>query len=438
VRERVVVARRRGSRVLAAQGATDGLRLRESMTDPGPALADVARLTEREFYVGDPHAAYARLRSEAPVWWCDAGNFWALTRYDDVTAVAANPAVFSSAYGSFLPDAKYPDKIAGRSIGGTRLSFGSDPPEHTRSRRLVSSVFTPAAIRGVEPFVRRIVVDAVDTIEAGEIVDVVDDLSVATSINVIAGLLGVPRRDWADFKRWSDALSGHLDAAPGSDEEAHAHAQVVEMEAYLLDQLARRRRRPRDDWLSMIAAIALDGAPSTPEFQLGLARALLVAGNETTRNTISAGVVALATHPDQVRRLHDDLALSGAATDEILRWTSVIHAFIRRATGDTEIRGQRIAAGQFVALFFPAANRDEAVWTNADRFDITRTGAPPHTAYSWGPHRCLGAHLANLEIRVAFEELARRYANWTLAGPVRRLPSTIVDVHESVPVRFDP
>lgn len=408
------------------------------MTRPAPALADVARLAEREFYAGDPHAAYARLRDEAPVWWCDAGNFWALTRYDHVTAVAANPAVFSSAYGSFLPDARYPDKIKSRSVGGTRLSFASDPPEHTRSRRLVGSVFTPASIRGAEAFVRRIVVDAVDAVDAAHVVDVVEAIAVPASINVIAGLLGVPRGDWADFTRWSDALSGHLDAAPGSDEEARAHAQVLEMEAYLLDQLARRRRRPRDDWLTMIASITVDGAPSTPEFQLALARALLVAGNETTRNTISAGVVALAAHPDQVRALHDEPSRSGAATDEILRWTSVIHAFIRCATRDTEIGGQTIAAGQFVALFFPAANRDEAVWADADRFDITRTGAPPHTAYSWGPHRCLGAHLANLEIRLVFEELARRYATWTPAGPVGRLPSTIVDGYESVPFRFDP
>lgn len=408
------------------------------MTAAAMGLADLARLTERDFYIGEPHLAYARLRSEAPVWWCDAGNFWALTRYEDITAVASKPAVFSSASGSFLPDAKYPDKLESRSIRGTRLSFGSDPPEHTRYRRLISSVFTPASIRGVEPLVRGIVDDAVDAIEGGQVVNVVDTVAVPTSINVIAALLGIPRSDWADFKQWSDALSGHLDAVPGSDEEAHSRAQMHDMEVYLLDQLARRRRHPRDDWLTMIAASRLEGAPTEPDFQLALARALLVAGNETTRNTISAGVIALAERPDQVRLLHDDLALSGAAADEILRWTSVIHAFVRRATTDTEIRGQKVAAGQFVGLFFPAANRDESVWTNADHFDITRTGAPPHAAYSWGPHRCLGSHLANLEIRIVFEELARRYGAWTLAGPVHQRPSTIVDTYESVPVRFDP
>lgn len=399
-------------------------------------LAEVARLTERSFYVDEPHGVYARLRSEAPVWWCEEGNFWALTRHADLTAVAAQPSVWSSAYGSFLPDAKYPEKVRSRGVANSSLSFGSDPPHHTQYRRLISAVFTPQMVRQVEPMVRRVVTTALDGITSGEIVDVVDSVSVPTSINVIAALLGVPVSDWADFKRWSDALSGHLDALPGTEEEQRLDSQMHEMETYLLAQLDHRLRHPQEDWLTAIATMRVDGEPTPPAFQLTFARALLVAGNETTRNTISGGVIAFAEHPDQLRRLHHDSGLLDAATDEVVRWTSVIHAFLRRAMVDTEVRGQRIAEGDYVGLFFPAANRDESTWPDAHLFDITRKPTAQHLAYSWGPHRCLGVHLANLEIKVVLGELARRFDRVELAGGIRRRPSTVVDTYESVPVIF--
>jgi cytochrome P450 len=250
---------------------------------PADSLAEAARLGERSFYVDDPHSVYARLRSEAPVWWYEEGNFWALTKHADVRSVAARPSVWSSAHGSFLPDAKYPEKVRSREVDDSSLSFGSDPPHHTQYRRLISAVFTPRIVGQVEPMVRRVVTTALDGIEPGAIVDVVDAMSVPTSINVIAALLGVPVSDWADFTRWSDALSGHLDAIPGTDEEERLASQVLEMETYLLAQLDFRLQHPQDDWLTAIATMCVDGEPTSAAFQLTFARALLVAVRSASR-----------------------------------------------------------------------------------------------------------------------------------------------------------
>jgi cytochrome P450 len=407
---------------------------------PGGAdLDDIVRLMDPAFYSRDPHPAYAVLRREAPVWWCEAGGFWAVAKHADIGEIAARPQVFSSAHGSFTQDVRRRGKVRARAVSGVAMSFGADAPEHTRYRRLVSHAFTPSAAAAMEQTVRDIVCEQLDAMELGEPVDVVTQLAVPVSINVIAGLLGVPRSDWADFKRWSDAVSAFPDAEPDSDEERRLAGELDDFAAYLLARLDERRREPRGDLLTTIAAVELDDESATPRFQLALARALLVAGNETTRNTISAGVIALARHPEQLRALVEDRTLAGAATEEILRWTSVIHAFVRRATTDTVVREQEIAAGEFVALLFPAANRDEDAWTDADGFQITRRGqAAPHLAYSWGPHRCLGVHLANLEIRVTLEELVTRCAGWEQAGePVRRA-STIVDTYDEVPARLFP
>lgn len=388
------------------------------------------------FYVDDPHSAYASLRRFAPVWWCEAGGFWAISKHADITAIATQPSVFSSAHGSFIQDVTHREKITTRAVRGSKLSFGADPPEHTTYRRLVSGAFSPRNVREMEAEVRRIAVASIDAIDAEEVTDFASAVAIPTSLNVIAGLLGVPPADWADFKRWSDAVSEYPDAETGSPEEARLREELDALERYLLEQLDDRRGDPREDLMTAISAIEIDGEPTSPQFQLSFARALLVAGNETTRNTLSGGVIALAENPDQLRRLSDEPALAIPATEEILRWTSVIHAFIRRASTDTTIRDTPIAAGDYVALLFPAANRDDEAWPQADVFDIGRTGPSPHLAYSWGQHRCLGAHLANLEIKVVLEELVRRFGHWEIAGDVVCRPSTVVDTYEQVPIAF--
>jgi cytochrome P450 len=398
-------------------------------------LVERARLDDPRFYAGDPHPVYAELRRRAPVLWYEAGGFWAVSTYAEVTEVTGQPRLFSSAQGSFIRDIAHRDKrkVVG---GGAGLTFGSDPPQHTQYRRHVSGAFTPRAASQTQPTVRRIVSDALDRVPTGEAIDFTEAVAVPVSINVIAELLGIPPSDWADFTRWSDALVDFIDVEPGSDEEARAVAELGQLRAYLVDQLERRRRQPTDDLMSVIAAIEIDGGLAPVEVQLGFAHSLLIAGNETTRNTLAAGAWNLARHPDQLRALVGDPALATSASDEILRWTSVIPCFVRCATAETTLRDQRIAAGDYVALLYAAANRDEAAWPDADVFDITRTGPTAHLAFAAGPHRCLGAHLARLEVRVALEELARRFRSWETAGPVVRSPSTATDRYVEVPLVF--
>jgi cholest-4-en-3-one 26-monooxygenase len=397
-------------------------------------LDDLVRLDDPSFYEHQPHRAYARLRDEAPVWRYEPAGVWAVSRYEDVAAIAAQPELFSSAHGSFLRDVLHPEKVRARR--GSTPSFASDPPVHTRHRRLVSAAFTPAAIATLESMVRAVVSDAADRVDRGGVTDLVETMSIPVSINVIAGVLGIPRSDWADFKRWSDAVVEFIDVEPGSDDEARVLGDLSELADYLTTQLADKRRRPDDGLLSTIATLESDGEPIMLAHQLSLARSLLAAGNETTRNTVSAGCLALAEHPQQLLQLVDEPARAATAADEVLRWTSVIHAFVRRATRATTIRNQPIPAGDYVALLFPAANRDEAAWARADQFDIGRAGPPAHLAFSWGPHRCLGAHLARLEITVVLEELARRFRDWHPGGEITRHPSTSVDSYARVPLVF--
>jgi cytochrome P450 len=399
-------------------------------------LEAVARLSDPAFYVGDPFPAFARLRNEAPVFFCEDGGFWALSRYDDVRAVGRNTDGFSSAQGVVVVDRE--------SRGRTKrdhLPEGSvhlmqvDPPLHTKLRRLVASAFTPAAVRALEPMVRGVVQDVLDGIEPGTTTNVVDVLSAPIPIYVLAALFGVPQSMWSDFRRWSDSIVQQLDVVDPDEKARHA-ANIGELYDYFREECESRRREPRGDLLSMLATGTVDGQELSINDVLVYCMMLTVAGNETTRNTITGGVRALGLHRDQRALMIDEPARTTASSQEILRWVSPVQAFARTATRDVVIRDQLIAEGDFVLMLYPSANRDEAVWTRADEFDVTRPSDPPHLAFGFGPHRCLGAGLAELEIDVVFDELLRRFPNYELAGEAKSIPGTLVYMLEELPVEF--
>jgi cytochrome P450 len=306
-----------------------------------------------------------------------------------------------------------------------------DPPDHTRYRGLVSSFFTPRSVHRLEERIREIARESLDRVETGKTVDFVGLVSVPLPVLVIAELLGVPLEDQKQFKDWSDDLiaanDGNLEAVP----------RVVELFTYMIAAALDRRRSPREDLLSVVAT----GQPNgrlLDDGELGIfAVALLGAGNETTRNAISGGALALMGHPDQRAALLEAPSLIAGAVEEIVRWVSPIKAFARTATRETEIRGQRISEGDFVVLSYTSANRDEEVYgPTAEEFDVRRTGAAPHLGFGVGQHFCLGAHLARLEIKVLFEELLARFPRFELAGEVKRLRSTLIDGIEHLPVVF--
>lgn len=377
-----------------------------------------AGLTDPAFYAGDPHPTFARLRREAPVAWCDEPGFWAVSRHRDVLEASTDPATFCSGRGVLLQDigAQLPE------TPGALLYY--DPPDHTRYRRLVQPAFAPSRIDARAPAVRDRARRLLDAVEPGDTTDVVAAVAVPLPIQVIADLIGIPEEDWERFYVWSDAFIAAADGGPNqSPEVLEATSEAM---SYLLSIVGERRHTPRDDLVSHLALLELDGDALTDEELLMFLVQLLVAGNETTRNLISAGLIALAHRPDQWHRLVDDPTLIPSAVEELLRWTSPVVSFLRTATRDTELGGNLIAEGDHLLLLYASANRDpDEFGPTADLLDVGRT-PNHHLAFGFGAHYCLGARLARLEARVLLEELVGRYDRLEPAGPVERVPSTVI------------
>jgi cytochrome P450 len=231
-------------------------------------------------------------------------------------------------------------------------------------------------------------------------------------------------------------LGGGL--AEGSPEAEKAVADILEMYGFFVQCLEERRAAPRDDFMSTVAALEMDGEPLAEASQAQICFSILAAGNETTRNTISGSMVAFAEHPDQWQKLLADPSLSRSATDELLRWVTPVIHFGRRATEPVQIRDQKIADGDFVVMLYGSGNRDEEVWPDADVFDISRTGEQKHLSFGWGLHFCIGAALGRAETRVTLEALSERFSGWEIAGQLARHPSTLVNDYTHVPVVLNP
>jgi cytochrome P450 len=380
---------------------------------PGTALT--GPLADPAFYAGDPYPLFARLRDEAPVAWNDDVGFWALSAYPEVLAVSKDPATYCSGKGILLIDIEreLPE------TPGALLYF--DPPEHGRYRKLVQPAFAPSRIRALEQPIRDRARSLLDGIAAGEPVDVVEELSVPFPLLVIADLLGVPGEDWEAMRRWTDALIAL--ASEASDENIEI---ATEMATYFLGVIAERREDPRDDLVSTLATVTVDGEQLDDAELMMFCGQLLVAGNETTRNLVSAGVVALAENPDQWARLVADRSLIPSAVEELLRWTTPVISFLRTATRDTELRGQPIAEGDPLLLLYASANRDEATFgPTAGTLDVGREHNA-QLAFGFGEHYCIGAALARLEGRIVLEELLDRFTALETAAPAERLASNVI------------
>lgn len=309
-----------------------------------------------------------------------------------------------------------------------------DPPEHQRYRRLVQPAFSPSRMRALEPAIRRRTGALLDAIGPGRTLDVVRALSLPLPLLVIADLLGLPADDWERYATWSDAA---IDAGTAPSDEAMA--ALGDMADRFLDLVAERRAAPADDLVSVLASAegaGEDGRLSDDELMM-LCGQLLVAGNETTRNLVTGGLLALADQPEQWDLLADDPTLVPGAVEELLRFTTPVISFLRTATVDTEVGGQVVAAGEPVLLLYASANRDEAVFgEDADRVDVAR-GEDQHLAFGFGEHFCIGAMLARIEARVVLEEVLARGWRPVRDGPARRLPSAaVVAGYLEAPLRF--
>lgn len=377
--------------------------------DPTDALLDDAT------FLTDPQPVYARLRAEAPVAWNRQRGFWVLSRHRDVAAASADPTTFCSGKGIILSEigVEYP---------APPTIMHTDPPAHSRYRKLVQPAFAPRQIRALEPAVLARAERLVATLPAAESVEVVAALTAPLPLQVIGDLLGVADDDHDRFLVWSDA------AIPGAgdftDEERMGH--LGDMVAFLLAAATERRAAPRADLVSTLATVEIDGDRlDDNEIAMFLVQ-LLVAGNETTRHALSGGLVALAEHPEQWAALRRDRSLLPTAVEEILRWTTPVIAFMRTATCDVEVRETNIRAGDPVLLLYAAANRDpDEFGADADRFDITRS-PNHHLAFGFGAHFCIGAALARLEIRAVLHHLLERFDSVTRSGAVTRSGSNVI------------
>jgi cytochrome P450 len=374
-----------------------------------------ASLTDPRFYAGDPYPTFARLRAEAPVVWVEDPGFWAVTRHADVMTVSRDPITYCSSRGILLLDLgrELPD------VPGAILYV--DPPEHGRYRRLVQPAFAPSRIRAMEDAIRAQAAALLDALEPGTPFDAVADLAVPFPLVVIADLLGVDPALWPRFYEWSDAAIN-----AGTEQTDETMAALLEMGEYLGGVIEERRRHPGEDLVSTLVTVEVDGERLTEGELLMFLGQLLVAGNETTRNLVSGGLVALAEHPGQWARLVATRDLVPSAVEELLRWTTPVISFMRTATRDTDLAGVAIAAGDPVLLLYSSANRDETEFgPTAGVVDVGRD--PNHQiAFGFGEHYCLGAALARLEGRVVFEEILQRFSRLEPAGEVRRLETRAV------------
>ena len=394
------------------------------MAIPGVTPSALA-LDDPDFYLADPHAAFRWMRERAPVYRCERARLWAISKHADIMRVSGNPEIFCSARGILINDG-----LRGETPMEVPPSIiYMDPPQHNRYRKLVSRAFTPGMVAGLEGRTRAIARESLDAIRSGETHDFVETVAVPLPMLVIAEMLGVAAEDRGTFKRWSDAIIAAADT--GTSPESMQH--VGELFAYFYAKLGERRGR----LLSALAAAEVDGERLADEELLMFCMTLLVAGNETTRNLISGGAKALMEFPDQRRALVENPDRLPGAVEEMLRWVTPIRSFARTATRDTEIRGQRIAAGDYVLLLYASGNRDEEVFgPTADVFDVARPAEPMHVAFGFGEHFCLGASLARLEARVLFAELLGRFPDFSLAGEIVPLRSTLMNGLVRMPVTF--
>jgi len=382
-------------------------------------------LLDGGWYASQPFADWAWLREHAPVYLDRVNDVWALTRYADVLAAEKDPATFSNRrgprpHGDYLP-----------------MMIAMDDPQHGRRRKLVSRGFTSKRVRDHEATVRRICNDIIDRVAARGECDFVWDIAAPLPLLLIADLLGFPPESYDDLLRWSDDLIRATTADPPQEiAEAGLNAMLAFRE-FQLGVIADRRSRPlQDDLVSILCHAEIDGERLDDESIIQESLLILIGGDETSRHVLTDGMLALLEHPDQAAVLRDDPAAMELGVEELLRWVSPIKNMARTVTHDVELHGETLHEGDQVILMYPSANRDTAVFTDPDRLDVQRY-PNPHLAFGFGPHFCMGASLARLELQVMFSEVLRRLPDLRLAGdPHPRRPSNFISGPEAMPVAF--
>lgn len=410
-----------------------------------PSLGpDDADITSHDAYTsGVPHATFARLRAEDPVHWTEEENgsgFWSILRYDDALEVSRDVDTYTSTKGIRLEEMDAEETEARR----TMMEY--DPPDHTRYRRLVSKGFTRRRVESYEDSIRQLAIEVVEAALEHDEFDFVHDVAEELPMRMLGRLLGTSDDDGRKLVAWGDALLGNTDPEftdyPVDLVDTDAYRMVpfrspasVQIFSYAQEQATERRACPTGDVISQLLEPARDGVPLTDHEFNNFFTLLVAAGNDTTRYTMTHGLWTLMNHPQLWDAWRADPSLTDTAVEEILRTSSVTMHFRRTATRDVEMRGAQIKAGDKVVIWFNSANHDEHAFANPFRFDLARA-SNDHMAFGRnGPHLCLGAWLARMEVRVLFEELMKRVQRIEPNGPIEHLRSNFIAGIKRMPVR---
>jgi cytochrome P450 len=412
------------------------------MTKPIYDIGQICELDKWETFInGQPFDIFKRLREEAPIYWHEESldfepGFWALTKHEDIVRVSKDPMTFSSAVGGHLMtmgDPEVVDPSAVAAIIGNMI--GMDPPDHQIYRKMVAPSFTPKAIRTLEGDMRLKIRELLENVEDKGEFNFVTEISEQLPLWVLCEMMGIPESERPKIR---DLVNNLTDASIQQDPNNAFQIWVNYMELFKMgrDMIEERRKNPTDDLMSVVANTKIEGGELPPELLDGFFLLMVIAGNETTRNTLTGGLMALTDNPGEREKLLKDPALISNATDEMLRWVTSVIYFRRTATKDTNIRGQDIKAGDKVVMWYGSANRDEDIFKDGHLFKVDRENAKKHLAFGAGEHLCLGNRLGHMQIRVLFEELLDRFPNIHSTSDPVRIPSNFLAGISELKVRI--
>ncbi len=412
------------------------------MTKPIYDIGQICELDKWETFInGQPFDIFKRLREEAPIYWHEESldfepGFWALSKHEDIVRVSKDPMTFSSAVGGHLMtmgDPEVVDPSAVAAIIGNMI--GMDPPDHQIYRKMVAPSFTPKAIRILEGDMRLKIRELLENVEDKGEFNFVTEISEQLPLWVLCEMMGIPESERPKIR---DLVNNLTDASIQQDPNNAFQIWVNYMELFKMgrDMIEERRKNPTDDLMSVVANTKIEGGELPPELLDGFFLLMVIAGNETTRNTLTGGLMALTDNPEEREKLLKEPSLISNATDEMLRWVTSVIYFRRTATKDTNIRGQDIKAGDKVVMWYGSANRDEDIFKDGHLFRVERENAKKHLAFGAGEHLCLGNRLGHMQIRVLFEELLDRFPNiHSISDPVR-IPSNFLAGISELKVRI--
>ena len=411
------------------------------MPKPVYDIGQICELDRWEtFQNGQPHDIFKRLRKEAPIYWHEESlafedGFWALTKHEDIVRISKDPKTFSSAKPGILMtygDPEQGDPVATAALISNMIAM--DPPEHQVYRKMVSPQFGPKSVREIEEGLRNRIREILDRVSNKKEFDFVTEISEKIPLWVLCEMMGIEQ---SERKKVREIVNNLTDASSNQDPENALQIWVSYMELFKMgrEMIEERRKNPTDDLMSVVANTKVEGEGLPPELLDGFMLLMVIAGNETTRNTITGGLIALHENPQEKQKLIKDPSLISNAADEMLRWVSSVIYMRRTATCDTEIRGQLIKEGDKIIMWYGSANRDEEVFKDAHLFKVDREDAKKHIAFGAGQHLCLGNRLGQLQIRVLYEELLSRFPNIQVISKPTRIPSNFLNGISHLKVR---